>query len=113
MTWMGFCDEAAVKTKRLLLRGIDAGIYRRDLDVEALRAVTGWAFTPTLLDGLPVAEVARLKSYDRGELIFAEGDPSDQFIIIVSGRVGEDEAASVCQLLPILGQHKHKHPDQR
>ena len=34
-----------------------------------------------------VAEVARLKSYDRGELIFAEGDPSDQFIIIVSGRV--------------------------
>ena len=34
-----------------------------------------------------VAEVARLKSYDRGELIFAEGDPSDAFIIIVSGRV--------------------------
>ena len=34
-----------------------------------------------------VAEVARLKSYDRGELIFAEGDPSDVFIIIVSGRV--------------------------
>ena len=34
-----------------------------------------------------VAEVARLKSFDRGELIFAEGDPSDEFIIIVSGRV--------------------------
>jgi CRP-like cAMP-binding protein len=34
-----------------------------------------------------VAEVARLKSFDRGELIFAEGDPSDQFIVIVSGRV--------------------------
>ncbi|HEX7280927.1 MAG TPA: Crp/Fnr family transcriptional regulator [Vicinamibacterales bacterium] len=34
-----------------------------------------------------VAEVARLKSYDRGELIFAEGDPSDAFIVIVSGRV--------------------------
>jgi CRP/FNR family transcriptional regulator len=34
-----------------------------------------------------VAGVARLKPYDRGELIFAEGDPSDQFIIIVSGRV--------------------------
>lgn len=34
-----------------------------------------------------VAEVARLKSYDRGALIFAEGDPSDQFIIIVSGRI--------------------------
>lgn len=34
-----------------------------------------------------VAEVARLKAFDRGELIFAEGDPSDQFIVIVSGRV--------------------------
>jgi CRP/FNR family transcriptional regulator len=34
-----------------------------------------------------VAEVARLKTYDRGELIFAEGDPSDVFIVIVSGRV--------------------------
>ena len=34
-----------------------------------------------------VAEVARLKSYERGDLIFTEGDPSDQFLIIVSGRV--------------------------
>ena len=34
-----------------------------------------------------VAEVARLKSYERGDLVFAEGDPSDAFIIIVSGRV--------------------------
>ena len=34
-----------------------------------------------------VADVARLKSYERGELIFAEGDPSAAFIIIVSGRV--------------------------
>lgn len=34
-----------------------------------------------------VAEVARLKSYERGDPIFAEGDPSDAFIIIVSGRV--------------------------
>ena len=34
-----------------------------------------------------VAEVARLRSFERGELIFAEGDPSDAFIIIVSGRV--------------------------
>ena len=34
-----------------------------------------------------VADVGRLKSYERGELIFAEGDPSDAFIIIVSGRV--------------------------
>lgn len=34
-----------------------------------------------------VAEVARLKTYADRELIFAEGDPSDAFIIIVSGRV--------------------------
>jgi CRP-like cAMP-binding protein len=34
-----------------------------------------------------VAEVARLRSYDRSELIFAEGDPADAFIVIVSGRV--------------------------
>jgi CRP/FNR family transcriptional regulator len=34
-----------------------------------------------------VAQVARLKSYDHGELIFAEGDASDVFIAIVSGRV--------------------------
>jgi CRP/FNR family transcriptional regulator, nitrogen oxide reductase regulator len=34
-----------------------------------------------------VVEVARMRSFERGELIFAEGDPSDAFIIIVSGRV--------------------------
>lgn len=34
-----------------------------------------------------VASVARLKSYDRSELIFSEGDPSDAFIVIVAGRV--------------------------
>jgi CRP-like cAMP-binding protein len=34
-----------------------------------------------------VAEVGRLKAYPRGEMIFAEGDPSDAFIVIVSGRV--------------------------
>ena len=34
-----------------------------------------------------VAEVGRLKACPRGELIFAEGDPSDAFIVIVSGRV--------------------------
>jgi CRP/FNR family transcriptional regulator len=34
-----------------------------------------------------VAEVGRLKAYPRGELIFAEGDPSDAFMVIVSGRV--------------------------
>jgi CRP-like cAMP-binding protein len=34
-----------------------------------------------------IAEVARTKPYDRGSLIFAEGDPSDAFMVIVSGRV--------------------------
>ena len=34
-----------------------------------------------------VATVARLKSHERGELIFAEGDPSDAFMVIVDGRV--------------------------
>jgi len=34
-----------------------------------------------------VAEVARLKDYDRGQLIFSEGEPSDAFITIVQGRV--------------------------
>ena len=34
-----------------------------------------------------IAEVARIKPYDRGSLIFAEGDPSDAFMVIVSGRV--------------------------
>lgn len=34
-----------------------------------------------------VAEVAHVRSYDRGELIFAEGAPGDVFIAIVTGRV--------------------------
>lgn len=34
-----------------------------------------------------VAEVARVRTHERGELIFAEGDPSDAFMTIVSGRV--------------------------
>jgi CRP-like cAMP-binding protein len=34
-----------------------------------------------------VAEVARLKSCDRGEVIFSEGDPADAFMVIVAGRV--------------------------
>ena len=34
-----------------------------------------------------VAEVARIKPHDRGELIFSEGDPSDAFMVIVDGRV--------------------------
>ena len=34
-----------------------------------------------------VSAVARLKSHPRGELIFAEGDPSDAFMVIVDGRV--------------------------
>jgi CRP/FNR family transcriptional regulator len=34
-----------------------------------------------------VAAMSRLKAHERGDLIFAEGDPSDAFIVIVSGRV--------------------------
>ena len=34
-----------------------------------------------------VAEVARIKPHERGELIFAEGDPSDAFMVIVEGRI--------------------------
>ncbi len=40
----GFCDEAAVKTKRLLLRGIEAGIYRRDLDIDVTAAFIAGAY---------------------------------------------------------------------
>jgi CRP-like cAMP-binding protein len=34
-----------------------------------------------------VAAVARLASYRRGELVFREGDPSDRFVMVASGRV--------------------------
>jgi CRP/FNR family transcriptional regulator len=34
-----------------------------------------------------IGDVARLVSFARGDLIFSEGDPSDAFIAIVSGRV--------------------------
>jgi CRP/FNR family transcriptional regulator, nitrogen oxide reductase regulator len=34
-----------------------------------------------------VADVARLKTHERGEVIFSEGDPSDAFMVIVDGRI--------------------------
>ena len=34
-----------------------------------------------------VTDVARTRTYDRGDLIFSEGDPSDALIVIVAGRV--------------------------
>ena len=34
-----------------------------------------------------VAEVARIKTYERGDMIFSEGDPADAFMAIVTGRV--------------------------
>ena len=34
-----------------------------------------------------IAAVARLKSYERGERIFSEGDPSSVFVVIIEGRV--------------------------
>lgn len=38
-------------------------------------------------DRARVAEVSRLVSYDRGALVFAEGDPGDAFLTIIEGRV--------------------------
>ena len=38
-------------------------------------------------DRAHTAEVARLKAYPRGDLIFAEDDPNDAFMTIVEGRV--------------------------
>jgi CRP/FNR family transcriptional regulator, nitrogen oxide reductase regulator len=38
-------------------------------------------------DRARVAEVSHLRHFDRGELIFAEGDPPDVFLTIVEGRV--------------------------
>jgi CRP/FNR family transcriptional regulator len=34
-----------------------------------------------------LAQVSRLKSYEKGDRIFAEGDPSEFFSVVVSGRV--------------------------
>jgi CRP-like cAMP-binding protein len=38
-------------------------------------------------DRARIAEVSRLRQYERGELIFAEGDAPDVFLTIVRGRV--------------------------
>ena len=34
-----------------------------------------------------LAAAAHLRSYEKGEMIFAEGDPCHAFMVIVSGRV--------------------------
>ncbi len=34
-----------------------------------------------------IASVAHLRAFDRGGRVFDEGDPSDQFVVVVSGRV--------------------------
>jgi CRP/FNR family transcriptional regulator len=34
-----------------------------------------------------IARVAQLRTYERGGRVFEEGDPSDQFVVVVSGRV--------------------------
>jgi CRP-like cAMP-binding protein len=34
-----------------------------------------------------IAVVSQVRSYDRGSLVFEEGDPSDQFVVVVTGRV--------------------------
>jgi CRP-like cAMP-binding protein len=57
-----------------------------NLVVEALRSAT-------LYRGLSeedrhrIAEVALVKSWDKGETIFSEGDPSDYLLTVLSGRV--------------------------
>jgi CRP/FNR family transcriptional regulator len=38
-------------------------------------------------DRARIAEVSRLKHYERGERIFSEGDPADTFLTIIEGRV--------------------------
>jgi AcrR family transcriptional regulator len=40
----GFCDEAVEKTKRVLRRGITAGVYRRDLEIDVTAAFIGGAY---------------------------------------------------------------------
>lgn len=41
----------------------------------------------TVEDRARIMEVSHLKHYARGDLIFAEGDPADVFLIITEGRV--------------------------
>jgi CRP-like cAMP-binding protein len=41
----------------------------------------------TAPDRARIAEVSRLRRYERGDLIFAEGDPPDLFMTIIEGRV--------------------------
>lgn len=41
----------------------------------------------TPADRARIAELSRLRQYDRGEVIFVEGDPPDVFLTIVEGRV--------------------------
>jgi CRP-like cAMP-binding protein len=38
-------------------------------------------------DRARIAAVSRVRAYERGDLVFSEGDPSDFFVTIVSGRV--------------------------
>ena len=38
-------------------------------------------------DRAHLAAVSRLKRYGKGDLVFGEGDPSDMFAVVVSGRV--------------------------
>ncbi len=55
--------------------------------------------TPELLTQIPlfrrvgpqdrarIAAVGEIRSYDRGDVVFEEGDPSDLFLIVISGRI--------------------------
>ncbi len=56
------------------------------LDDDLLRRITLFRRLPPDARAR-VRQVAHLKSYDRGDLIFSEGEPGDCFIAIVTGRV--------------------------
>jgi protein TonB len=46
--------EAIISSSGCVIQAKVLRSVATDLDVAALRAVTGWAFTPTLVDGTPV-----------------------------------------------------------
>jgi len=56
-------------------------------DIHALLRITPVFKTLAPNDRLTVAAVAAIRQYDKGELIFEQGGPSDVFYTIASGRV--------------------------
>ncbi|MFN8061752.1 MAG: Crp/Fnr family transcriptional regulator [Vicinamibacterales bacterium] len=56
-------------------------------DVEPLLAAVRVFSRLTAADRHQLAQVARVSHYERGDVVFREGDPSDAFITIATGRV--------------------------